>query len=179
MDMQTPPSEKFRFLWKMCNVLVWGSVFNPKGCRIHPQWGAKLPKQIFFLAKWMKRNLTILFQSGHIYMKDVECTEKNKKSISLFSVFDIWSFLYSKLVIFTCKMRNVLKRKKNKFTNFSSWDMVDLVLKLVNLLRILSTKSTIAQKLKIRKLTFYSFQRIAHVSWNLEPLWAGGRSEYR
>jgi len=38
------------------------------------------------------------FKCVQIYIKDVECAETDEKPI--FLVFEIWSFLYSKLAIF-------------------------------------------------------------------------------
>ena len=59
-------------------------------------------------------------------MKDAECAERNEKSIIRFLVFEIWSFLYSKLVSFSMnfeykfdhnsKIKN-LKISKNFFYN--------------------------------------------------------------
>ena len=40
------------------------------------------------------------FKSSQIYMKDAEWAETNRNRFSDFLVFEIWSFLYSKLFIF-------------------------------------------------------------------------------
>ena len=51
-------------------------------------------------------------------MKDAECAEANEKSIFLFLVFKIWSFLYSNLVHFSMnfeyKIDHNLKNKNCK-----------------------------------------------------------------
>ena len=66
-------------------------------------------------------------------MKYAECAEANEKSIFLFLVFEIWPFLYSKLV---------------------------------NIWWILSTKSTIFQKLKIIKL-FSHILKVFKLTWKM------------
>ena len=53
-----------------------------------------------------------------------------KPSTAKKKVFRQNSFQISKVVIFTWKMRNVLKRMKNQFYDFSFWEMVVFVLKI-------------------------------------------------
>ena len=77
-------------------------------------------------------------RNGKIYMKDAHCAEKNETSIFRFLFFELWLIIYnfwwhtsiskcvtdrkykfpSKVVKLTWKMRNVLKRMKNQFTDF-------------------------------------------------------------
>ena len=71
-------------------------VLNPKACGVQ---GRSPGGGYFYSAKW-KNLWTKLFQnfkSVHIYMKYTKCAE----TIFRFLVFEIWSFLCSKLVIFS------------------------------------------------------------------------------
>ena len=62
--------------------------------------GAILPPNLF-LSKWINSCDHFFFTRVQIYTKDAECAETIEKSNFLFLVFEIWSFLYSKLVNFS------------------------------------------------------------------------------
>ena len=54
------------------------------------------PHQLF-LADWINSRTNFFFSSGKIYIKDVEYTEINEKSILRFLVFEIWTFFPLKI----------------------------------------------------------------------------------
>ena len=92
--------------------------------------------------------------------------------------------LLSKVVIFTWKMRNVLKQMKNQFSDFLQFLVFEiwsfLYSKLVNFRWILSTKSTITQKIKIGKIRKIDFSSDSALCASFLKIWpflrrGGGR----
>ena len=119
--IETLTSENRVFNWKAS-----GFQRRSPGAKV---WGAKRPTHIF-LTKWINSWTTFVqnFKSVHIYMKDAECAETNEKLIFRlfwFLVFEVWWFLYSKLVnssiIIEYKIDHILKTKNrnNRKIDFS------------------------------------------------------------
>ena len=64
--------------------------------------GGPGPAHQLFLAEWINSWTKFLqnFKNVQVYMKDAKCADMNKKSVFRFLAFEIWSFLYLKLVNF-------------------------------------------------------------------------------
>ena len=118
-------------------------VLNPKACGVKghsPSGVCGGRSSLINFFKPIKWFSPKKFESVHIYMKDAECTEIIKKSIL--------QFLVSWYGRFTTQNQYIFR-----------W--------------ILSTKLTITQQIKIakiRKITWNSFQMIAHLFCKLDPV---------
>ena len=96
--------------------------------------------------------------------------------------------------IFIWKIRNVLKPMKNQFSDFSFWDMVNFVLKIVSFFKNFEYKIYHNSRTKNRKIDFSSVQYIwiffiqdlaeiwrkknvdlflNFLSWKLDHFWRG------
>ena len=126
-----------------------------------------------------------------IWMIDAHSAESKEKSIFRFLFFELLLIVFiihvrhfgnfrchmtfsSKVAKFTEKMRNKLKWMQNQVS-----DLCDFYLMSYGRFYtqnssknwlILSKKTTISQKLSIRKLIFHSFQHILHLLWKYKPL---------
>ena len=95
---------------------------------------------------------------------DTQCSETNEKSLIRFLVYEIWSILYSTFVMNWDVEPDSEMQTSDTREPVGSRDCAYFrTVKILYLFRVYrdDLKSTISQKLKIRKLIFHSFQDIA------------------